>query len=190
MSILSDGCIKLWLQTGQLKIEPGPDEQQIQPASLDIRLGNDFVRFREVRGALDVRDKETFQNVTFSEAVGDDKPVTIKPGEFILAVTKEKFYMPDNLVARVEGRSSVGRMGLAVHVTAGFIDPGFEGFITFELANLNRFPITVYPGMRIAQIAFETTSTPAEKPYGHEERNSKYQGQGPVPTTSKIVDDL
>lgn len=186
--ILSDTDIRLRLKRGDLGIWPNPDEHQLQPASVDVRLGCDFVRFRQCRGSIDVRDGQALEDMQTRSSVPNMFGVKIEPGEFLLAVTRERVAIPDDLVARVEGRSSLARLGLAVHVTAGFIDPGFEGQITLELANFNRYPITVYSGMRIAQLVFEKLSTPAARPYGHKDGNNKYQGQTQA-TPSRISED-
>ena len=183
--ILSDRDIRQRLRRGDLRLIPRPQDSQIQPASLDISLGSSFVRYRESRFDIDVKRHNGEENsVTTILPIG--APVTIRPLEFLLGVTLERIELPDDLVARVEGRSSIGRLGLTVHVTAGFIDPGFKGHITLEIANLNRHPMTVYTGMRIAQLAFEATSSPCEVPYGDERRQSKYQDQGALPTPSRI----
>ena len=192
--ILSDLSIRQRLSTpDNLSLIPVPGDSQFQPASLDVRLGNEFIFFRHVMGAdkhhgLDVRNSESLDDVASKLLLPHDGHVTVEPGEFVLGTTLERITMPDDLVARVEGRSSIGRLGLTVHVTAGFIDPGFKGHITLEIANLNRYPITIYVGMRIAQLAFQSMTTPAEFPYGSEGSNSKYQGQSSV-TTSKIAED-
>lgn len=186
--ILSDYSIIKRLESGSLALSPEPSTDQFQPASLDIRLGRDFVFFNSGVGCiLDARgeSKHTISEVS----IPDGGSITIDPGEFVLGTTLERITMPDDLVARVEGRSSIGRLGLTVHVTAGFIDPGFEGTITLEIANLNKHPIRIYAGMRIAQLAFQSMTTPSELPYGSKLGNSKYQGQSSV-TTSRIGQEL
>lgn len=175
--ILSDRDIRQQLELGNLELLPKVEDRQIQPASVDLRLGEDFKRFQLCRGVLDVRDQDSISEKSYSQKIPEGAPVQVCPGEFLLSVTREKVKLPPDLVGRVEGRSSVGRIGLAVHVTAGYIDPGFNGQITLELANLNRYPIRLYVGMRIAQIVFERTTTPAARPYGSEGLGSKYQNQ-------------
>lgn len=184
--ILSDYSIRQRLNNGSIKICPTLEPEQLQPASIDLRLGNQFVVFtHDTDIILDVRDKKD-TDPTALLTLPNDEALLIAPGEFLLATTLEQVTMPDNLVARVEGRSSIGRLGLTVHVTAGFIDPGFDGQITLEIANLNRYPIQIYVGMRICQLAFESMTTASERPYGSKGTNSKYQGQRGV-TPSRIT---
>ncbi|MHA1667537.1 MAG: dCTP deaminase, partial [Candidatus Heimdallarchaeaceae archaeon] len=136
---------------------------------------------------LDPRNKEGFSELTTLVHVEDDKPFYLQPGEFVLGVTKEKIKVPNDLVVRVEGRSSLGRLGIIVHSTAGFVDPGFEGTITLEISNLNRLPIALYPGMRIGQYAFELMTGECDVPYYMKE-SSKYQNQE-LPEESRVTDD-
>ncbi len=117
--------------------------------------------------------------------IAEGEPFIIHPGEFALATTYETVKLPDDLVARVEGRSSMGRLGITMHVTAGYIDPGFHGKITLEISNIGKMPVALYTGQRVCQIVFETMTSPSEKPYGHPDRDSKYMGQE-RPITSKI----
>lgn len=145
------------------------DEAQLQPSSYDVRLGNEFLAFeRDATLAIDMRDPA---NITKKVVVSDGGYFLLHPGEFVLGVTKEVLHVPDNLVARIEGKSSVGRLGLMVHVTAGFIDPGFIGPITLEMACLHPLPIMLRPGKLIAQFSFERMESAAEKPY-----QGRYQG--------------
>lgn len=188
--ILSDYSIRQRLKSGSLAFVPAPDlELQLQPASLDVRLGHEFVFFHRSRydSVLDTRGP-SLEDATVKLRASEEKGVIINPGQFALGTTLESVTMPNDLVARVEGRSSIGRLGLTVHVTAGFIDPGFKGCITLEIANLGLYPIKIYPGMRIAQLAFQSMTTPAVCPYGHELSNSKYQGQSSV-TVSRITEE-
>lgn len=151
--------------------------EDIQPASLDVRLGNKFKIYEHTKNAvLDPMNPDGTKNMTRTIEVPDGEPFYIQPGEFVLGATSIKIKLPNDLVARVEGRSSLGRLGIIVHSTAGFIDPGFEGTITLEISNINRLPIALYPGMRVGQYAFEMMSSPADVPYGAE-RGSKYKGQ-------------
>ncbi|OGJ49521.1 dCTP deaminase, partial [Candidatus Peregrinibacteria bacterium RIFOXYB2_FULL_32_7] len=136
---------------------------------------------------LDPRKMDSFKEITDLVEIKDGKAIIIQPGEFVLGVTMETLKLPDNLVARCEGRSSLGRIGLIIHSTAGFIDPGFEGTVTLEISNINRMPLALYPGMRIGQLAFETMTSPAEVPY-NKKKCAKYQGQK-LPEESKISKD-
>lgn len=188
MSVLSDKTLKEYLEEGKIEIEP-LDYTDIQPASIDLRLGKDFLGFNNVLNIeyIDPKKDEigwSMERVTLLEGKG----IVIYPQEFILATTKEYVKVPDDLVARVEGRSSLGRLGLTMHVTAGYIDPGFEGRITLEIANLGSMPVALYPDMRVCQIVFETLTTPADAPYNHWSRDSKYMGQV-EPARSRIEED-
>jgi len=187
--ILSDGDIKKRLKVGDLVVEPLDDpDMQIQPASIDLRLDNEFIVYRLSHVAcIDPRDPETVQRYTQSHMVPEDDAFILHPGEFMLGSTRERVEIPDDLVARVEGRSSIGRLAVVVHATAGFIDPGFEGRITLELSNLGRVAVKLYPGMRVSQIVLHEMKNAAERPYGRD-RGSKYQGQT-RPETSRIGDD-
>jgi len=187
--ILSDGGIQKRLHDGDLEIDPIEDpELQIQPASVDLRLGEEFVVYKLPHVAcIDTADPDTTEGYTETVTVDEDEGYILHPGEFVLGSTHERVRIPDDLVARVEGRSSIGRLAVVVHATAGFIDPGFEGRITLELSNLGRVGVKLYPGMRISQLVFHEMTSAAERPYGPE-RGSKYFGQqGPV--TSRIGKD-
>lgn len=187
--ILSDRDLKSRLARGDLAIHPLDDpELQIQPASIDLRLSGEFVVYKIPHVPLiDPRDLETVSGYTETLHIEEGEGFILHPGEFALGATLESIRIPPDLVARVEGRSSIGRLAVVVHATAGFIDPGFEGQITLELSNLGRLPVKLYPGMRISQIVLHTMSSPAERPYGPQ-RGSKYHGQeGPVP--SRIGND-
>jgi dCTP deaminase len=190
MAILSDRDIKKCLETGQILIEPLENpERQIQPSSVDLRIGNEFKGFRIIRKpCIDPMDKTDMDSYMESFYIDDGEPFIIHPGEFALATTYETVKLPDNLVARVEGRSSMGRLGITMHVTAGYIDPGFHGRITLEISNIGKMPVALYTGQRVCQIVFETMTSPSEKPYGHPDRDSKYMGQQ-RPETSKIKHD-
>ncbi|WP_405266882.1 dCTP deaminase [Methanobrevibacter sp.] len=178
MAILSDKTIKEYLKEGKIGFEPLLDEKQIQPSSVDMRLGDEFKVFKVIRKPyIDPKDEEEVASYMESTTVEDGDAFIIHPNEFALATTLEYVKIPDDLVARVEGRSSMGRLGVTMHVTAGFIDPGFEGKITLEISNIGAMPVALYPGQRVCQIVFETMTTPSEVPYGHPDRNSKYMGQ-------------
>ncbi len=178
--ILSDGTIRSLLASGTLIIEPLLPEQ-VQPASVDVRLGDEFLVFRNHSAeVIDPFERPTDLMETIG--VADGHAFVLHPGEFVLGTTLEMIGLPDDLVARVEGKSSLGRLGLLIHATAGFVDPGWSrGQITLELSNVATLPIKLWPGMKIGQLSFHTLDAPAERPYGHPELNSKYVGQvGPV----------
>ena len=178
MDILSDKTIKEYLEEGKIVIDPLKDEQQIQPSSVDMRLGDEFKVFKVIRKPyIDPKDEEDIAEYMESSTVPEGEAFIIHPNEFALATTQEYVKVPDDLVARVEGRSSMGRLGVTMHVTAGYVDPGFEGRITLEISNIGAMPVALYPGQRVCQLVFETMTTPAELPYGHPKRNSKYMNQ-------------
>jgi len=183
--ILSDRDIKRYLREGRIRIEPLDREVQVQPSSVDLRLGNHFKIFKHTRKSHIDPLRDNVEEYTEDVFIGDGESFILHPGEFVLATTKEWVEVPPELVARVEGRSSLGRLALLVHATAGFIDAGFRGRITLELSNVGKMPIALRPGMRICQLAFELMSSPAERPYGHPSRESKYQNQESV-TPSRI----
>ncbi len=185
--ILSDRSLREQLDAGRIVIDP-LDDSLVQPSSIDVRISNLFRVFRNhTRGVIDV--KEDMQNLTElveipadEHGVGEE-PFMLHPGEFVLGSTLERIAVPDDLVGRVEGKSSLGRLGLLIHSTAGFIDAGFDGHITLELANVASLPITLYPGMKIGQVSFMQMTSPADNPYGAGAKGSKYQGQrGPTPS--------
>jgi dCTP deaminase len=174
-SVLSDGTIRRLIEDGRITIEPY-DESLIQPASIDLRLGDSFRVFHNHRAAaIDLREPPA--NLTEEVEVAPDDAFVIHPGEFCLGRTLEWVELPDDIVARIEGKSSLGRLGLIVHATAGFCDPGWKGTLTLELNNLTRVPIKLYPGLLIAQLSFMALDQPAERPYGSSELGSHYQGQ-------------
>lgn len=178
MAILSDKTIKEYLEEGKIVIDPLKNEQQIQPSSVDMRLGDEFKVFKVIRKPyIDPKDEEDIAEYMESSTVPEGEAFIIHPNEFALATTQEYVKVPDDLVARVEGRSSMGRLGVTMHVTAGYVDPGFEGRITLEISNIGAMPVALYPGQRVCQLVFETMTTPAELPYGHPKRNSKYMKQ-------------
>lgn len=179
--ILSDRSLREQLAAGRIIIEPH-DEALIQPSSIDVRISNLFRVFRNhTAGVIDV--KQDLTELTELIEIDEDEAFMLHPGEFVLGSTLERIAVPNDLVARIEGKSSLGRLGLLIHSTAGFIDAGFDGHITLELANVASLPITLYPGMRIGQVSFMQMTTPADNPYGQGARGSKYQGQrGPTPS--------
>lgn len=187
--ILSDADIRDRIENGELEIDPIEDpDKQFQPASVDLRLGHEFVVYKLPHvSCIDTADHSTAEGYTDTVTVDEEEGFILHPGEFVLGSTLEWVRIPNDLVARVEGRSSIGRLAVVVHATAGFIDPGFEGRITLELSNLGRVAVKLHPGMRISQLVFNRMTSPADRPYGPG-RGSKYFGQeGPV--TSKIGDD-
>ena len=179
--ILSDRDLLAEINKGSIIIEPF-DPACVQPSSIDVKVANLFRVFRNHSAAvLDV--KKDLTDLMELVEVPEGEAFMLHPGEFALGSTLERVGVPNNLVARVEGKSSLGRLGLVIHSTAGFIDAGFDGHVTLELANLANLPITLYPGMKIGQISFITMTSPAEKPYGSGAHGSKYQGQrGPTPS--------
>ena len=176
--VLSDVTIARYLAEGKVEIDPY-DESLLQPSSVDIRVDRLFRVFRNNRAPyIDVKIE---QDLTELVEVDDDEPFILHPGEFVLGSTLERVRLPDDLVARLEGKSSLGRLGLLIHSTAGFIDPGWDGHVTLELSNVANLPITIYPGMKIGQISFMQMTEPAATPYGAAEIGSKYKGQrGPT----------
>jgi len=179
--ILSDRTLREEIAARRIVIEP-LDERCIQPSSIDVKVSNLFRVFRNhTAGIIDV--KQDLEDLTEMVNVDPDGVFMLHPGEFVLGSTLERITVPDDLVARIEGKSSLGRLGLLIHSTAGFIDAGFDGHITLELSNVASLPITIYPGMKIGQISFVRMTTPADNPYGKGARGSKYQGQrGPTPS--------
>ena len=178
--ILSDRSMREQIAAGRIIIEPF-DERCIQPSSIDVKIGNLFRVFRNHTAAvIDVKQRQ--EDLTELVTIAADGVFMLHPGEFVLGSTLERVAVPDDLVARIDGKSSLGRLGLIIHSTAGFIDPGFDGHITLELTNIATLPITLYPGMKVGQVSFMQMTTPAEHPYGSGARGSKYQGQrGPTP---------
>jgi len=179
--ILSDATIREYLADGQITIDPLADSA-IQPSSVDVCLDHRFLVFKNhTRGLIDV--KEDLSDLTEGVEASDADPFILHPGEFVLGSTLERIALPNDLVARLEGKSSLGRLGLLIHSTAGFVDAGWDGQITLELSNVASLPITLYPGMKVGQVSFMQMTTPADNPYGSGIIGSKYQGQvGPRPS--------
>jgi dCTP deaminase len=177
--ILSDRDIRAELSAGRIVIDP-LGEHAIQPSSVDLRVDASFRVFANHRYPyIDVRTDQPDLTELVEVCIGE--PFILHPGEFVLGSTYERVTLPDTLVARLEGKSSLGRLGLLVHATAGFVDPGFSGALTLELSNVSNLPIAIYPRMAIGQVAFFRLSSPAEQPYGVQALGSKYQGQrGPT----------
>jgi dCTP deaminase len=187
--ILSDRDILARLAEGDLVVEPLSDvDTQVQPASVDLRLGSEFLEFRRTNipciHPTSEREVDEYVAETYVEA-GEE--FILHPGDFVLGTTVERVEIPDDLVAHVEGRSSLGRLAIVVHATAGLADPGYSGQITLELSNLGSAPVALTPGMRISQLTFTELSSPADRPYGAD-RGSKYQDQT-GPQASRIGDD-
>ncbi|MCU1379933.1 MAG: deoxycytidine triphosphate deaminase [Acidimicrobiales bacterium] len=179
--ILSDRTIRKELDAGRIIIDP-LGEGCIQPSSVDLHVDRYFRVFRNhTMGYIDV--KQDLEELTELVEVGEDDMFILHPGEFVLGSTAERVALPDDLVARLEGKSSLGRLGLLIHSTAGFVDAGWDGHLTLELSNVANLPITLYPGMKIGQISFLQMTTPADQPYGTGALGSKYKGQrGPTPS--------
>jgi dCTP deaminase len=181
--VLSDRTIRAEIESGRIEIDPY-DPGMVQPSSIDVRVDRQFRVFHNARYPyIDVRKPQ--DELTELVTVEGDEPFILHPGEFVLGQTLERVRLPDDLVARLEGKSSLGRLGLLIHSTAGFIDAGFEGNLTLELSNVANLPITIYHGMPIGQISFMRMDGPVETPYGSGEIGSKYHGQT-EPTPSKF----
>ncbi len=183
--LLSDRDIRRALDCGQITLDP-LDRDLIQPASIDVRLDRVFRLFDNHK--YSVIDPATAQpGLTRAIEVSQDDPFVLHPGEFVLGATFERVSLADDIAARLEGKSSLGRLGLLTHSTAGFIDPGFCGHVTLELSNTATMPILLYPGMKVGQLCFFTLSSPAEAPYGSASLGSHYQGQrGPTASRSHL----
>ena len=183
--VLSDRTIKQELAEGRIVIDP-LGEGCIQPASVDLLLDRTILRFRPERYSL-IDISEELSDLTEPVEITDPAPYVLQPDEFVLASTIEYVELPDDIVARLEGKSSLGRLGLLIHSTAGYVDPGWKGQLTLEISNVAGVPITLYYGMKISQISFLRLSTPADSPYGSSKLRSKYQSQvGPTPTRSHL----
>jgi dCTP deaminase len=179
--VLSDRTIARLLGERRIVIDPY-DESLLQPSSVDVRVDRFFRVFHNARYPyIDVREPQ--EDLTELVELDDERPFILHPGEFVLGSTLERIVLPDDVVARLDGKSSLGRLGLLIHSTAGFIDPGWDGHVTLELSNVANLPITIYTGMKIGQVSFVQMTEAAEKPYGTGELGSKYQGQmGPTPS--------
>jgi len=181
--LLSDRDIRAQVDTGRVTLEPY-DDAMVQPSSIDVRLDRYFRVFENHRYPhIDPAEDQPDLTRGIEPSVGE--PFILHPGEFVLASTYEVVSLPDDIAARLEGKSSLGRLGLLTHSTAGFIDPGFSGHVTLELSNVATLPIKLWPGMKIGQLCFFRLTSPAEYPYGSEKYGSRYQGQrGPTPSRS------
>ena len=181
--VLSDRTIREEIESGRIVIDPF-EPSNVQPSSVDVRVDRQFRVFHNARYPyIDVR--QPMDDLTELVEISDEEPFILHPGEFVLGQTLERVTLPDDLVARLEGKSSLGRLGLLIHSTAGFVDSGFSGNLTLELSNVANLPITIYYGMPIGQISFMRMDGPVERPYGSGEAGSKYQGQA-EPTPSRF----
>lgn len=183
--LLSDRDIRAQVSDGRLKLDPW-DPELVQPSSIDVRLDRYFRVFNNSQYThIDPAIQQDELTALVELEPNSDKPFVLHPGEFVLGSTLEVVTLPDDLASRLEGKSSLGRLGLITHATAGFIDPGFSGHITLELSNVANLPITLWSGMKIGQLCVFRLSSPAEHPYGSERYGSRYQGQrGPTPSRS------
>jgi dCTP deaminase len=187
VAVLSDRDIRAALQAGRVRIDPY-DSACLQPSSVDLHLDADFRVFRNNRYPyIDVRAPQP--DLTELVTIEEDEQFILHPSEFVLGQTLEWVELPDDLVARLEGKSSLGRLGLLIHSTAGYVDPGWKGNLTLELSNVANLPIALYRGMKIGQISFFRMSSSVERPYGSRELGSKYQGQS-SPTESQFYRDF
>ncbi|MDQ2699901.1 MAG: dCTP deaminase, partial [Actinomycetota bacterium] len=180
--VLSDRTIRTEIEAGRIEIDPY-DASMIQPSSIDVRVDRKFRVFHNARYPyIDVR--QPMEDLTTLVDTGPEEPFILHPGEFVLGQTLERVSLPNDLVARLEGKSSLGRLGLLIHSTAGFVDAGFSGNLTLELSNVANLPITIYHGMPIGQLSFMRMDRPVEDAYGTSAKGSKYQGQA-EPTASR-----
>jgi dCTP deaminase len=187
VSVLSDRDIRAAIDSGDVTIRPY-DPRDLQPSSVDLHLDRSFRVFRNNRYPyIDVRAPQP--DLTELLRVADEEPFILHPGEFVLGQTLEWVELPVDLVARLEGKSSLGRLGLLIHSTAGYVDPGWKGNLTLELSNVANLPIALYYGMKIGQISFFQMSSPVDRPYGSKDLGSKYQGQS-EPTASAFHRDF
>ena len=186
--VLSDRTIKEEIAKGRIVIDP-LDESCIQPASVDVHLDWRLLVFRSWRYPFYIDVKQNLDDLTEPVEIKEDSPFLLNPGEFVLASTLEMITLPDDIVGRLEGKSSLGRIGLLIHSTAGYVDPGWRGHLTLELSNVSKMPVTLYYGMKIGQISFLRLTSAAENIYGSAKLGSKYQGQTD-PTPSRFYQDF
>lgn len=187
--VLSDRDIKKYLSSGKIKITPKPDlKTALGACSIDLRLGNTFRIFEHSRFPyIDPYNKSLSGDITKIVEVKEKEPFILHPSDFVLATTVESFTLPSDLLARLEGRSSLGRLGIVVHSTASIFEPGWQGKVVMELGNLGRMPVALYPGMRVCALTFEMLTTPADVPY-NKKKNAKYLNQD-SPQPSRITDE-
>lgn len=188
--ILSDRDIQKYLNSGKIKISPAPDlTTQLGSVSIDLRLGNSFRVFEHSRYPFfDPYDKNIPDDLTTVVTVKEKEPFILQPGDFVLATTVESFSLPGDLLARLEGRSSLGRLGIIVHSTASIFEPGWNGKVVMEMGNMGRMPVALYPGMKVCALTFEELSSPASIPY-NKKKSAKYQNQD-NPLASKISEEI
>ena len=186
--VLSDRTIKDEIDRGRLVIEP-LDSNCIQPASIDLRLDEKLLVFKSQRYPSYIDVKEDLNGLTEMVELKEDKAFFIEPGEFVLVSTLESITLPDDIVGRLEGKSSLARIGLLMHSTAGYVDPGWQGHLTMHISNIAKLPIAVYYKMKIGQISLLRMTSPVDKPYGSAELGSKYQGQV-EPTASRYHENF
>jgi dCTP deaminase len=186
--VLSDRHIREEIDRGRLIVSP-LGEDSLQPASIDIHLERKLLVFKTWHHPFYIDVRKSNQELTESLEIGDDSPFLLPSGEFVLASTVEYFALPDDIVGRLEGKSSLGRIGLLIHSTAGYIDPGFRGHLTLELSNVAKLPITLYPQMKIGQVSFLRLSSKVDRLYGSEGLGSKYQDQM-EPTPTRFYEDF
>ena len=184
--LLSDESIKEEIKKGKIVIKPY-EEANVQPSTVDLTLGDKFRVFQHSHHSL-IDVKKPMEEYTRLVEVQEGRPYILHPFEFVLGTTREYMEVPDDMVARLDGKSSLGRLGVLIHSTAGYVDPGFKGHITLEILNVGKIPVTLYPGMRIAQVSFIRMTTKAQNPYGTLKARSRYQGQV-EPTESRIFLD-
>lgn len=183
--LMSDRDIRASIEAGQIGLEP-LDMNLLQPSSFDVRIDRFFRLFDNHKYAF-IDPAEPQEELTRFIEVAPDEPFILHPGEFVLGSTYEFVKLPDNIAARLEGKSSLGRLGLVTHSTAGFVDPGFNGHVTLELSNMATLPIKLWPGMKIGQLCFFQLSSPSETPYGSAKYLNRYQGQrGPTASRSYL----
>lgn len=183
--LLSDRDIRDQIEAGRVELDPY-DPQMVQPASVDVRIDRFFRQFDNHKYAM-IDPAQEQAELTREVVMDPDEPYMLHPGEFVLASTYERITLPDDVAARLEGKSSLGRLGLLTHSTAGFIDPGFTGHITLELSNMATLPVALWPGMKVGQLCFFRLSSPAERPYGSAGNLNRYLGQrGPTPSRSAL----
>jgi len=183
--LLSDRDIRAEIEAGRVILDPY-DEAMVQPSSIDVRLDR-FFRVFENHRYPHIDPAEEQPDLTRMVEASGDEPFILHPGEFVLGSSYEIVSLPDDVASRLEGKSSLGRLGLLTHSTAGFVDPGFSGHVTLELSNVATLPIKLWPGMKIGQLCFFRLSSPAEHPYGSDRYGSRYQGQrGPTPSRSHL----
>lgn len=181
--LLSDRDIRAEIESGRVRLDPY-DPAMVQPSSIDVRIDKYFRLFDNHRYAV-IDPAEEQPDLTHLVEVDPDEPFVLHPGEFVLGSTYEQVTLPDDIAARLEGKSSLGRLGLLTHSTAGFVDPGFTGHVTLELSNVATLPIKLWPGMKVGQLCFFRLSSAAQSPYGSGASGSRYQGQrGPTASRS------